>query len=58
MQPLDNQEVQVSQYNPPTFNKLNKEQEKVVLEIFDIIEETLDFNTSEMIKKQIIQKYN
>jgi molecular chaperone HtpG len=58
MQPLDTQEAQVSQYDPPTFTKLNAEQEKVVLEIFDIMEEVLDFNTSEMIKKRIVQKYN
>ncbi|MCP1383681.1 ATP-binding protein [Runella salmonicolor] len=58
VQPLDSQEAQVSQYDPPTFTKLNTEQEKVVLEIFDIMEDVLDFNTSEMIKKRIVQKYN
>lgn len=58
VQPLANQEVQVSQYDPPTFTQLNEDQEKVVLEIFDIMEEILDFNTSELLKKRIIQKYN
>lgn len=58
VQPLGSHEVQVSQYDPPTFTKLNDEQKKVVLEIFDVMEEVLDFNTCEMIKKRIVQKYN
>lgn len=58
VQPLDNQEIKISQYDPPTFTKLNEDQEKVVLEIFDIIEEILDFDTSEMVKKRIVQTYN
>lgn len=58
VQPLGSQEIQVSQYDPPTFAKLTDEQKKIVLEIFDIMEEILDFNTSEMIKKEIVQKYN
>ncbi len=58
IQPLDSQKVKVSQYDPPTFTKLNEDQEKIVLEIFDIMEEILDFNTSEMLKKRIVQKYN
>lgn len=56
--PLGSQESQVSQYDPPKFTKLSEEQEKVVLEIFEIMEEILDFNTSEMLKKRIVQKYN
>ncbi|MBK8041180.1 MAG: hypothetical protein IPK21_00050 [Haliscomenobacter sp.] len=58
VQSLGSQEVKVSQYDPPTFTKLNEDQEKIVLEIFDIMEEILDFNTSEMLKKRIVQKYN
>lgn len=58
VQPIDNHDAQVSEYDPPSFTKLNEDQERIVLEIFDIIEETLDFNTSEMLKKKIVQKYN
>jgi len=48
---------QVSKYDPPNLANLNADQKKVVLEIFEILEEELDFNTSELIKKKIIEKY-
>lgn len=51
-------ELQVSKYDPPKFEKLSDEQKKVVLEIFEILEEELDFNMSELIKKRIVEKYN
>ncbi len=55
---LSGNELQVSKYDPPEFIKLNAEQKKVVIEIFEIIEEELDFDLSELIKKKIIDKFN
>lgn len=55
---LSGEDLQVSQYTPPEFKKLNEEQKNVVLEIFDILEEELDFEISEFIKKRIVEKYN
>lgn len=55
---LSGDDLQISQYTPPFFAKLNLEQNLVVLEIFEILEEELDFDLSELIKKRIIEKYN
>ncbi|MCX8473748.1 MAG: ATP-binding protein, partial [Sediminibacterium sp.] len=46
---LDNNVSQVSKYDPPKFEKLNENQKDVVLEIFEILEESLDFDLSELI---------
>ena len=51
-------DLQITQYTPPKFTKLNEEQEKVVLEILEILEEELDFEILELIKKRIVGKYN
>jgi hypothetical protein len=55
---LSTEDILVSKYNPPKFQKLNDEQKKVVLEIFEILEDELDFNMSELIKKRIFEKFN
>lgn len=55
---LTGQDLQVSKYTPPTFAKLNEEQRNVVMEIFEILEEDLDFDLSELIKRRIIDKFN
>lgn len=55
---LTGDDLQVSKYIPPTFSKLSEEQRAVVLEIFEILEEGLDFDLSELIKKRIVEKYN
>ena len=55
---LSGQDLQVSKYTPPTFAKLNEEQRTVVLQIFEILEEDLDFDLSELIKKRIVDKFN
>ena len=55
---LTPKELQISKYTPPNFAQLNKEQQKVVLEIFDILEDELDFDLSELIKKRIIDRFN
>lgn len=55
---LGSSDLQISKYDPPKFATLNDEQKKVVLEIFDILEEELDFNMSELIKKRIVEKFN
>lgn len=55
---LTRAEQQVSKYAPPTFSKLSKDQEQVVLEIFEILEDELDFDLSELIKKKIVDRYN
>lgn len=50
--------MQVSKYDPPTFSKLSDNESKVVLEIFEVIQETFSFEESELIKKKIIDKFN
>ncbi len=55
---LTGEDLQLSKYTPPTFTRLNEEQRTVVLEIFEILEEELDFDISELIKKRIVDKYN
>jgi molecular chaperone HtpG len=55
---LGTEDLQVSKYDPPNLANLTADQKKVVLEIFEILEEELEFNTSELIKKKIIEKYN
>ena len=50
--------MQVSKYNPPTLSKLSDNESKIVLDIFEIIEETFSFEESELIKKKIIDKFN
>jgi len=50
--------MQVSKYDPPTLSKLSDNESKVVLDIFEIIEETFSFEESELIKKKIIDKFN
>jgi molecular chaperone HtpG len=55
---LTGEDLQLSQYNPPNFSKLNDEQSKVVLEIFEILENELDFDLSEIIKKRIVDRFN
>ncbi|MFZ1702888.1 MAG: ATP-binding protein [Saprospiraceae bacterium] len=55
---LTGEDLQVSKYSPPTFERLNDEQRTIVLEIFDILEEELDFDISELIKRRIVDKYN
>ncbi len=55
---LTEEDLQISKYTPPTFDMLNDEQKIVVLEIFEILEEELDFDLSELIKKRIVDKYN
>jgi hypothetical protein len=49
---------QVSKYDPPTLSDLSKNEVKVVLDIFDILEETLSFEESELLKKKIIDHFN
>lgn len=51
-------DVLVSKYDPPTFSKLNKDQALVILEVFEILDDELDFDMSELIKKKIVEKYN
>jgi molecular chaperone HtpG len=51
-------ESQVSQYDPPTFNRLNDQERQVVLDIFHILEEQLPFYDSENLKKMILEKFN
>jgi molecular chaperone HtpG len=55
---LSGNELQVSKYDPPEFTKLSSDQRKVVIDIFEILEEELDFYLSELIKKKIVDKYN
>lgn len=55
---LSGEDLKISKYTPPTFEKLNDIQRTVVLEIFEILEEELDFDLSELIKKRIVEKYN
>ena len=55
---LTGDDFRISQYSPPNFPKLSDEQKKVVIEIFEILEEELDFDISELIKKRIVGKYN
>jgi hypothetical protein len=55
---LDENELQVSKYAPPTFSRLNEEQKEVILEVFEILEDELDFDISELIKKRIVEKFN
>jgi hypothetical protein len=55
---LTGEDLQISKYTPPTFELLTEEQRTVVLEIFEILEEELDFDMSEFIKKRIVEKYN
>ena len=55
---LGPEDLQISKYDPPNLANLNADQRKVVLEIFEILEEELDFNTSELIKRKIIEKYH
>ena len=55
---LSGEDLKISKYTPPTFEKLNEVQRSVVLEIFEILEEELDFDLSELIKKRIVEKYN
>lgn len=55
---LDNNVSQISKYDPPEFKKLNDDQKQVVLDIFEIIEDSIDFDLSELIKKKIIDKFN
>jgi hypothetical protein len=55
---LSGENLLVSKYNPPRFAKLNAEQKKVVLAIFEILEDELDFDISELIKKRIVEKFN
>lgn len=55
---LESNVSQVSKYDPPEFKKLNDNQKEVVLEIFEILEESLDFDLSELIKKRILAKFN
>ncbi len=55
---LTSDDLRVSKYTPPEFSKLNDEQKDVVLDIFDILEDELDFDTSELIKKRIVEKFN
>jgi hypothetical protein len=55
---IGKEELQISKYDPPNLPNLNADQKRVILEIFEILEEELDFNTSELIKKKIIEKYN
>jgi molecular chaperone HtpG len=50
--------IEVSEYDPPEFKKLSEEQSKVMRDVFSIIEEVLDFNESEKLKKIIFEKYN
>lgn len=45
-------------YNPPKFKKLSKKEADLVLDIFDLIEKTLDFKSAENLKKKIIDRYN
>jgi hypothetical protein len=55
---LTGEDLQISKYTPPTFELLSEGQKIVVLEIFEILEEELDFYMSEIIKKRIVEKYN
>jgi molecular chaperone HtpG len=49
----------VSKYDPPSLSKLpTKEEQQVVLDIFDILEETLTFEESELLKMKIIEWFN
>jgi hypothetical protein len=56
---LDNySHPQQSQYDPPIFNKLSDDASSAVREIFGILEDNLPFETSELIKKIIIERFN
>lgn len=55
---LTGEDLQTSIYTPPNFDKLSDEQKIVVLEIFEVLEEELDFEISEFIKKKIIDRFN
>jgi hypothetical protein len=56
--PISEDERRVSKYTPPTFSKLNENETNVVLEIFQIIEESMTFSESESLKKLIIDRFN
>lgn len=58
VEPLSESEKKVSRYNPPKFTKLAINEANVVLEIFQILEETLLFEESELLKKKIIERFN
>jgi aspartate/methionine/tyrosine aminotransferase len=45
-------------YNPPTFKKLSENETKIARDIIDLIYETVEFKTAELLKKKIVDKYN
>ena len=55
---LKTDELQVSKYTPPTFSKLNEDQTTAILDVFEILEDALDFDMSELIKKRIVERFN
>jgi hypothetical protein len=55
---LTGADLQISKYTPPKFEMLSEEQILVVLEIFEILEEELDFDLAELLKKRIVERYN
>jgi len=48
----------IQEISKPSFSKISKEQEKIVLEIFAILENKLPIEKAEEIKQIIIEKYN
>jgi hypothetical protein len=44
--------------SPPVFSKLSDAERSVVLEIFDIIEDELEFEISQIVKRRIIERFN
>ncbi len=47
-----------STYPAPTFSKLSTSEAGVVVEIFNLIDETLSFKDADLLKKKILERYN
>ena len=45
-------------YNSPSFKKLSENETKIVIEIIDLIFETIGIQEAESLKNKIIDKYN
>ncbi|MBI2274728.1 MAG: ATP-binding protein [Bacteroidetes bacterium] len=53
-----NLKLKISKYDPPRFSKLTPAQSKIVLEIFEMIDEMLQYPKNDALKKKIIDRYN
>ncbi len=53
-----NNVIENKNYKKHRFSKLNEKEEKIVLEIFSIIDENLEIDNAENIKQKIIEYYN